>query len=152
MPARISKKTVSWFAIAVSALLPAVTMAGSLGGLMDSVKTAAPLSGIVAEKYGLSEDQASGGIGSILSFAQNKLKPADYTQLAGAIPGASSYVDKAKSLGAVTGKIDSRQGLNASFSKLGISPEVGSQLLSTVVDYASKLGGGKAAALLSALK
>jgi hypothetical protein len=62
-------------------------------------------------------------------------------------------VQKAKSLGAVTGKVGNRDGLNAAFGKLGITPEVGSQLISTVVDYAGKLGGnGKAAALLAALK
>ena len=106
----------------------------------------------VAQKYGLSENQAEGGIGSILTLAKEKMKSCDYTQLASAIPGASNYVDKAKSLGAVTGKVGNREGLNAAFGKLGITHEVGSQLISTVVDYASKLGGGKSSALLAALK
>jgi hypothetical protein len=153
MSAMSSKKIVVWFALSVAAYIPALAMAGPLDGLADSLKGAAPaLTSVVAEKYGLTDNQAAGGVGSILSLAKEKLKPSDYTQLASAIPGAAGYIDKAKSLGAVTGKIGNRQGLNTAFGKLGITPEVGSQLISTVVDYAGKLGGGKTATLLSALK
>jgi hypothetical protein len=153
MSALNARTIIVWFAISMAALVSNISMAGPLDGLTDSLKGTAPaLTSVVAQKYGLTDDQAAGGIGSILSFAKEKLKTSDYTQLASAVPGAAGYIDKAKSLGAVTGKIGNRQGLNAAFGKLGITPEVGSQLISTVVDYAGKLGGGKGAALLSALK
>jgi hypothetical protein len=100
----------------------------------------------------LTSDQASGAVGSVLSLAQEKLQPSDYTQVASAVPGASSYVQKAKDVGAVTGPIGDVNGLNASYSKLGISPEVASQVTPLITQYVSAANPTAGGLLSSVLK
>ena len=103
----------------------------------------------LVKSYGLTGDQSAGAIGSVLSLAQGKLGASDYSKDAGAVPGSDGYVQKAKDLGAVpsTG-ISDKSGLDAAYSKLGISPEVGSKVTGAVVDYAGKLGGPTVGSLL----
>src|SRR5262250_1449507 len=68
---------------------------------------------MVAKTLGLSKDQMQGGLGSVLKLAQEKLQKGDFDKVAAAIPGASGYLDKAKSLGAVSGPLKDVGGLNA---------------------------------------
>jgi hypothetical protein len=106
----------------------------------------------LVKSYGLTGDQSAGAVGSILSLAQGKLGASDYSKVASAVPGADGYVQKAKDLGAVpsTG-ISDKSGLDAAYSKLGISPEVGSKVTGAVVDYAGKAGGSTVSSLLGAV-
>ena len=114
------------------------TAAGSAAGLTNSLSS-----------LGLTGDQASGAVGSVLSMAQGKLSASDYTKVAAAVPGASTYVQKAQDLGAVSGPITSTEGLSAAYSKLGISPEIGAQVTPLVVNYVSKSAGPTVGGLLS---
>jgi len=110
------------------------------------------LAGTLGSSLGLTSDQASGAVGSILSLAQGKLSSSDYSKVAGAVPGAGQYVQKAKDLGAVpsTG-ISSKSGLDAAYAKLGISPEIGSQVTPLVVNYVGKAGGPTVQSLLASV-
>ncbi len=76
------------------------------------------------------------------------LSKGDFDKVAGAIPGASKYLDKAKSLGAFTGSIGNSAGLNTALGKLGIPPETAAKFVPTVTDYVGKIGGSKVGALL----
>jgi hypothetical protein len=105
----------------------------------------------LTKSLGVSGDQASGGIGSILSLAQNKMPASDYTKVANAIPGSNSYVEKAKDLGAVpSGGITDKGALDAAYQKLGISPDVAKKFTPMVVSYAGQVGGSSVESLLSA--
>jgi hypothetical protein len=90
---------------------------------------------------GLTQNQAEGGVGSILKLAQEKLVRGDYDQIAALIPGASKYLDKAKKLGAYTTQIGSLAGLSSAFGKLGIPPETAAKFTPAVTDFVSKAGG-----------
>jgi hypothetical protein len=98
---------------------------------------------------GLSKDQMQGGVGSVLKLAQEKLQKGDFDKVAAAIPGASKYLDKAKSLGAFTGNLNNLAGLNGALGKLGIGPDMASKFLSQLPDVVSKTGGEDVGKLLS---
>jgi hypothetical protein len=106
---------------------------------------------MVAKTLGLSKDQLQGGLGSVLKLAQEKLQKGDFDKLAAAIPGASGYLDKAKSLGAVSGPLKDLGGLNAALGKLGISQDTASKFLSELPGLVSKTGGEDAGKLLSSV-
>jgi hypothetical protein len=107
---------------------------------------------VLGKTLGVSGDQASGGVGSILSLAKNKLSASDYTKVAGALPDSDKYVQKAKDLGAVPdGGITDKSGLDAAYQKLGINPEVAKKFTPAVVDFVGKAGGGEVGSLLSSV-
>jgi len=137
--------------IALSILLPLGAMAQSLGDLKDlassdSVKKAGEslggsLSDVLQGQLGIDQDQADGGIGSMLTLASEKLSAGDFDKLAGMIPGADKYLASAKSLGAVTSPLNDVAGLNNALGKLGISPETVDKFVPMITDYLGKLGG-----------
>jgi hypothetical protein len=106
------------------------------------------VTGMLASKLGVTQNQAEGGVGSILKLAQEKLTAGDFDQVAKAIPGAQKYLDKAKALGAYTGALQNLGGLKGAFSKLGIPPETTEKFIPYVTNYVSKIGGSKTGALL----
>jgi hypothetical protein len=106
---------------------------------------------ILSSKLGLTPEQAAGGVGAILAYAQGKLPAADYDKVASAIPGAADNVKAAQDAGAVTGPISDPAGLTAAFTKLGIPPEAAQQLIPTVTEYVSKVGGPEVGQLLAGI-
>src|SRR5688572_4169465 len=81
-----------------------------------------PLMGMLTQQLGVTENQAKGGVGSILTLAQEKLAKGDFDKVAAVIPGASKYVEAAKQFGAVTGPLKDLAGLEGSLGKLGMTP------------------------------
>jgi len=108
------------------------------------------LPALLESQLGISTEQAEGGLGSILSLAQERLNAGDFDQLAAFIPGAAGYIEAAKSLGAVTGPLKNMAGLNDALGALGISPDTASSFVPTVTDYLGKIGGDDAGKLLQA--
>jgi Protein of unknown function VcgC/VcgE (DUF2780) len=116
--------------------------APSMGGATDIV------SGLT-KSLGVTESQAAGGVGSVLTLAQEKLVAGDFDKIAAVIPGSQKYLDMAKSLGAVTGPIGNAAGLNSALGKLGISPATASKFVPAVTDFVGKAGGKDVGKLLS---
>lgn len=104
----------------------------------------ASLTDMLGSQLGLSPSQANGGVGSILSYAQGKLPAADFDKVAATIPGGADLAKAA-------GPISDPAGLTSAFSKLGISPEAANQLIPTVTQYVSKVGGPQVGQLLGGL-
>jgi hypothetical protein len=104
---------------------------------------------LLSRSLGMSKEQAEGGVGSILTLAQEKLVKGDFDKVAAAIPGASKYLEQAKSLGAVAGPLNDLAGLKGALGKLGIDEQTASQFLSAVPGVVSTLGGSEAGKLLS---
>ena len=95
---------------------------------------AASLTDMLGSQLGLSPSQANGGVGSILSYAQGKLPPADFDKVAATIPGGA---DLAKAAGPISDK----PALNAAFNKYGITPYLAQKLIPTVTQYVGQVGG-----------
>jgi Protein of unknown function VcgC/VcgE (DUF2780) len=103
---------------------------------------------MAAKALGMTKDQMQGGLGSVLTLAQEKLQKGDFDKVAAAIPGASGYVDQAKKLGAVNGPLKNLAGLNGALGKLGIKPDTASKFLSELPGLVSKVGGEDVGKLL----
>jgi hypothetical protein len=125
-------------------LVAAVLMAPAAEAQFDAMS-------LLGRTLGLSSDQLEGGVGSILTLAQEKLVRGDYDKVAAAIPGASKYLDKAKQLGAVTGPVGDVAGLNSALGRLGIDQETAARLVPAVKETAARLGGGEVGTLLSSV-
>lgn len=132
--------------------LPVGVAAKSFGGLGDlsevtdkvTDSASASLSGLLQSQLGVSEDQAAGGIGSILSLASEQLSGDDFGKIADAIPGAEDYMSAAKELGAVSGLLENLDGLKAAFDRLGLSSEMVSKFVPVMGDFVGKVGGEEA--------
>ena len=57
------------------------------------------LTNSTGEGLGLTQTQAAGGLGSVMSLASSKLPAADYAELGKALPNADKYIEVAKSAG-----------------------------------------------------
>jgi hypothetical protein len=90
---------------------------------------------------GLSTEQAAGGLGAVMSLAETKLAPSDYSSLTKLMPSADKYVKVAKDAGILSTPVKDIQSLNSAFSKLGLNPTQARGLLGSVSDYATKQGG-----------
>jgi hypothetical protein len=134
--------------------LLSIAFSGNAAAQMPSMPSLSnPLLGQLTKSLGVTADQAEGGVGSILTLAQEKLVAGDFDKIAAVIPGASKYMEKAKSLGAVAGPIGNALGLSSSLGKLGISPSTAAKFIPQVTKYVGKVGGKDVGALLgSALK
>ena len=108
-----------------------------------------PLLGKLTSSLGVTQNQAEGGVGSILTLAQEKLAKGDFDKIAALIPGASGYLEKAKSLGAVAGPLVNGAGLNGALGKLGIDAATAAKFIPTVTKFVSKAGGSKLGGLLT---
>jgi hypothetical protein len=113
----------------------------------------AALTDQLSKSLGLTSAQASAGVGTILAYAQTKLPASDFDKVASSVPGAQNYIQSAKDAGAVSADapIQDVAGVNSALGKLGISPEVASQLVPQVTDYISKLAGPEVGGMVKGL-
>jgi hypothetical protein len=109
---------------------------GSLGSVLKD-----PLMKMLTSQLGVTENQAKGGVGSYLTLLKEKLAKGDFDKIAAYVPGASKYMESAKTLGAVAGPLKNVAGLSGALGKLGMKPEQQAQFTPTVTDYLGKLGG-----------
>ncbi|MGH8682682.1 MAG: DUF2780 domain-containing protein [Burkholderiales bacterium] len=110
-------------------------------GTMESgAGSASALTNSLTSQLGVTSQQASAGVGSMLNYAKGKLSPDQWSSLSKSMPGADSYLRSASdALG--TGNITSTSGLNSAFSKLGMSPDMVNKFKPIISDYAGKYGG-----------
>lgn len=150
--------------LAVS-LLPLLCAAGAHADFLDSVKqaagaaTSAPaaapatttassgLIGMVTDRLGVTDTQASGGLGALFSVAKQQLSGNQFSQIASAVPGmdgllaaapAAATESKSGGLLAQAGQygkaLQGASYLNGAFKQLGLSPE----MISSFADIAGQ--------------
>jgi len=128
-------------------LVLAVTAAPSGAGLfnMPSVSslTSNPLVSTLMSGGGLNANQAVGGAGALLGLAQAKLPKADWSKLEKVVPGSSSLISQAKSLGGIK-KFESLAGLAPAFGKFGLSTDLVKSTQGGMSDFIGKATGGGA--------
>jgi hypothetical protein len=117
----------------------------SMGQAMGGTET---LTKVLTNQLGVTSNQATGGIGSILSLAKERLSAMDFTTLTALIPGADTFMQTAKSLGAVTGPVGDRAGLTSAFSRLGMGSDMVPKFTQTLSDFVGKAGGQPASNLV----
>ena len=108
---------------------------------MQSMGASDVLTGLLTSQLGVTSNQAMGGVGSMLSLAKERLSSMDFMSLTKLIPGAETYMNTAKNLGAVTGPIGDRAGLTSAFSRLGMGPDMVPKFTQVLSDFVGKAGG-----------
>ena len=122
------------------ALPSALTAAGPL---LDSLGSAVP---------GLSKAQAILGAGSLLGLAKAKMPADQFSQVAGAIPGADALVGEAVKQGLPSG-LTGVAGLGSFLGKSGVSASQITQMVPVLTGAVKgKVGPEAAASFLSALQ
>ena len=156
--------------LTVSALLTTPASAGILDQLGQATATASEqteqpqssdLVGSVMSQLGLSQTQAEGGLGSLLSLAQSSLGSNDFSSIADSIPGIDGLLGAAPELSSdsgMSGLLSKAGGLGESlqggamvydaFEKLGISKELAAPMIDIVKGYLDTNGSEGTSALL----
>lgn len=93
------------------------------------------------DKLGITNNQAMGGAGSELTLAKEKMSRMDFDALSKAVPGSDTFMKAAKDLGAVTGPIGDKAGLQSAFQRLGMDAGMMDRFTKMFSDYAGKNGG-----------
>src|SRR5215813_11440659 len=109
-----------------------------------------PLVSSLTSGLGVSPEQAVGGSGAMLGYAQNKLSPDQFSAVSKAIPGAG---DITKAAGPLLGgsSLNSLADVQGAFSKLGMSPDMVSKFAPILSDQVGKVAGPQVAGLLGGL-
>jgi hypothetical protein len=134
-------------------LLPLIVLAGiasCASGNPISAVASNPLVSSLTSSLGVSPEQAVGGTGAMLGYAQNKLSPDQFSAVSNAIPGGSDIM---KAAGPLLGgsSLSSLADVQSVFSKLGMSPETVSKFAPILTDQVSKVAGPQVAGLLGSL-
>ncbi len=118
------------------------------------------LTSLLVSQLGITDRQATGGAGSMLKYAQDSLKPDDFSKVADSIPGIDSLLGAVPGgsggLGAVAGALggDSLGGMAAiasQFSSLGLNADMIQKFAPIILDYVKGTGGSDVMNLLSGL-
>lgn len=129
------------------------------------------LVGMLTKELNITPAQATGGAGAIFGLAKSRLNPADFSQLAAAVPGMNRFLKAAPktqgesatssplgSLGSVApsgaaglGGAGGIASLAGSFKSLGLSPAMASKFLPVLQNYVGSRGGPKVAGLLGSV-
>ena len=146
-------------------LLAGPAVAQDPAALADQVKKSAnpELIGALSKEMGATVPQASGAAGALLGLAKTRLKPEEFTKVAGAVPGIDSLLAAAPAvagtsggaagaLAKATGGASALGGLAAvapAFQKLGLKPEMAMKAVPVLTNYVTKSGGKEVASLLA---
>jgi hypothetical protein len=147
-------------------LLAAVASAQDPAALADQIKKSAnpDLIGALTKEMGATVPQASGAAGALFGLAKTRLKPEEFSKVAGAVPGIDSLLAAAPAvagtagsgaagaLAKATGGASALGGLAAvapAFEKLGLKPEMAMKAVPVLTKYITKSGGAEVASLLA---
>jgi Protein of unknown function VcgC/VcgE (DUF2780) len=137
-------------------LLPVLVALAGLGGTscatagLPSGITSNPLIGALTSGLGVSPEQAVGGTGAMMGYAQNKLSPDQFSAIGSAVPGLG---DITKAAGPLLGgsALNSLGDVGGAFSKLGLSPDMVSKFAPIIGEAISKGAGPQIGSLFTSL-
>jgi hypothetical protein len=127
----------------------------TLGVALPASSQTPDLVGTLAKELGSTPQQAQGAAGSLFKLAQSKLKPEDWTKVAGAVPGMDSLLKAAPGGAVGTSGIPGASSLagladvSSAFSKLGLKPELVAKAIPVLTSFVSKSGGAEVGKLLA---
>ncbi len=155
-------------AASVAGQLPS---AASTSGMMDNVAGSASgaaqtlsLVGILVQQLGITPQQATGGAGSIFSFAKQSMSPASFGQVSSAVPEMSQLLAAAPALGGSSSgagnlmrsaanalggsSLGNMATLASSFQSLGMGSGMMNQFIPVILQYIQGTGGPSTMSLL----
>ena len=105
----------------------------------------------LTSQLGVTDTQALGGAGALLQLAQDKLGVDQFSAIAAIIPGADSYLNIAKTVGKITGPMNSLDDVKPVFENLGMSGDLVGEFVPALSGYASMVGGSGVSDLLGSV-
>lgn len=98
------------------------------------------LTSLISSQLGVTDAQASGGLGAIFQTAQNTLSSDEFSQLSAGVPGMDTLLSAAPSsdssgIGGLLAQAGSAGELLAAFDKLGLSSDQIASFASLITDY-----------------
>jgi hypothetical protein len=124
-----------------------------------AAKASPELVSALSKEIGGTPAQSAGAAGALFGLAKSRLKPAEFGQVAKAVPGMDALLKAAPAASAVLGTSGSMAqlagaagGLASAASavqKLGLSPEMVSKAIPILTSFVSKSGGAGVANLLA---
>jgi hypothetical protein len=139
----------------------ACVLVAASAAAQDAAATASPaLVGALAKELGSTPQQAEGAAGALFGLAKSKLSPADWSKVAGAVPGMDGLLKAAPAAAPAAGgcgvaSIPGMAGLGGlssiapAFSKLGLKPEMAAKAVPVLTSFVSKSGGPDVGKLLA---
>ena len=149
----------AWLAL-IAALTVSIPAAAGQGGAADEAAKASPqLIGELSKALGSTPAQAAGAAGSLFGLAQTRLKPQEFSQIAGAVPGMDSLLRAAPTGGAgglgtlsqAAGSAGGLASVAAAFSKLGLKPDMVAKAVPVLTSFVTKSGGANVGQLLASV-
>ena len=122
------------------------------------------LIGALSKELGSTPEQAAGAAGALFGVAKSRLKPEEFSQVSGAVPGMAALLSAAPAAaaGGPTGTSGAAAALSgaaksasalagaaSAFSKLGLKPELVSKAIPILTSFVSKSGGANVGKLLA---
>lgn len=151
-----SRMIVGAMAVSVAMLGARFASAQSTPSTMaaTAAKNSPELVGLLSNELGSTPEQAAGAAGSLFGLAKSKLSPADFTKVAGAVPGMASLLKAAPKMGGggamgALGAASGLAGIASSFQKLGLKPELVAKAVPVLTSFVSKSGGADVGNLLA---
>ncbi len=138
----------------------------AFGGANAGNAQTSDLVGMLTSQLGVSQQQASGGAGSLLSFAKDQMSAGDFDVVSSELPDVDSLIGAAPdtgssalgSLGALSsgssllggssGGLGDMAGVASTFSDLGLSPDMVTQFVPVILEYAQTTCSEQAMQLL----
>ncbi len=118
------------------------------------------LTNMLVSQLGVTQKQATGGAGSILSYAKESLSVEDFSKVASSVPGIDSLLGAVPSAGGALGSAASALGggslggmaaVASQFSSLGLSADMVQKFTPVILNYVKGTGGSDVMGLLSGL-
>ena len=112
----------------------------------------------LSKTLGSSTQQAEGAAGSLFNLAQSRMKPEDWSKVAGAVPGMDKLLKAAPAAPATpvgtTGipgasNVGGLASVTSAFNKLGLKPELVSKAVPILTEFVTKSGGADVGKLLA---
>ena len=115
---------------------------------------------MLTSQLGVSEQQASGGAGSLFSFAEGQMSADDFDVVSSALPEVGGLMDSAPEagsgvlgsssslLGGSGGGLGDMAGVAGAFSDLGMSPDMVNEFVPVILEYTQSAGSDQAMQLL----
>ena len=122
---------------------------GSPASMPSGASKTASVVDSLSSQFGVTPQQATAGVGSMLGYARSQLSPTDFATVSKALPGADTYLTAATAVLGGTSGINTPAALGSAFSKIGMSPEMVMKFAPVVADYAGQYGGPAAKSLLA---
>jgi hypothetical protein len=138
---KYSKEGAMHYRLSIISVMASVVFLMSGCADMPSMGGSDVLMKMLTSKLGVTETQAKGGVGSELTLAKEKLPSADFNALTKTIPGSDTYMKAAKDLGAVTGPVGDKAGLESAFQRLGMNSGMVDKFSGLLSDFVGKMGG-----------